>query len=264
MSALAGRRVLVPRPASGGPGAAVALAAAGAQAVLVPLVETRPVDDPTGLDGSLLALAAGWYAWLAVTSGVAVQVLAERTDEAHGTDVATLLRAGDVRVAAVGPGTARALHQAGVEADLVADPSTAERLVQVWPAVDRGRPRVLFPRGDLAAGTLATGLRAKGWGVDDPVAYRTAAVTTVPDDLRDDWRAGRLDAVLLTSASTAQALAGLLGAPPPGVLVACIGPTTAAAARTAGLPVHAVAPQQTLTALVAALAAAMPTRLPLS
>lgn len=257
MTGLAGWRVLVPRPSSGGPGAAVALAAAGAEAVLVPLVETSPVEDPTGLDGTLLALAAGWYSWLAVTSGVAVHALATRTDEAHGTDLATLLRAGNARVAAVGPGTARALREVGVEADLVpTDPSTAEHLVQVWPVLDRERPRVLFPRGDLAAGTLAAGLRARGWGVDDPIAYRTVPFTSVPDELRDDWRAGRIDAVLLTSASTARALADLLGPPPAGVLVASIGPTTTQAAREAGLVVHARADRQTLTALVDALAAA--------
>ncbi|MFS0706453.1 uroporphyrinogen-III synthase, partial [Cellulomonas sp. 179-A 9B4 NHS] len=87
---LAGLRVLVPRPPLDAPGdtapspAAIALRAAGAEPVVVPLVRTVPVEDTTVLDDALLALGAGWYGWLAVTSQAAVAVLADRATATDG------------------------------------------------------------------------------------------------------------------------------------------------------------------------------------
>src|SRR5690606_9464978 len=78
---LHGLRVLVPRPVAGTSPAAVALGAAGAEPVVVPLIETVPPEDPTELDDTLLALGAGWYAWLVLTSAAAVPVLVDRATE---------------------------------------------------------------------------------------------------------------------------------------------------------------------------------------
>ncbi|MBO9554563.1 uroporphyrinogen-III synthase [Cellulomonas sp.] len=258
---LAGWRVLVPRPVAGGSPAAVALAAVGAEAVLVPLVATVPPDDLTDLDDALLALGAGWYGWLAVTSAAAVPALVARAAAAD-TTLGALVTTGGVRVAAVGPGTARALREAGVEPYLVPrSESTAAALVAAWPAPD-DRPRVLFPRGDLAAPTLAEGLRARGWRVDDVVVYRTVAAPPPPEEVRTAWASGEIRAALLTSASTVRELHDRLGPPPAGTLLVAIGPTTAAEADRLGLPLAGVAATQTMAGLVAALvdATADPTR----
>ncbi|WP_051681676.1 uroporphyrinogen-III synthase [Cellulomonas sp. HZM] len=259
-SPLAGWRVLVPRPAAGSSPAQVALAAAGAHAELVPLVQTVPAE---GLDDVVLALGAGWYRSLVVTSAAAVPVLVGHADDA-GRTLADVLRDGRVQVAAVGPGTARALEAADVAVDLIPrSPSTAASLVAAWPDASTGaddRPaRVLFPRGDLAAPTLAEGLRAKGWQVDDVVAYRTVPAQA-PDEVRTDWREGRFDAALLTSASTVREIVAQLGAPPPGTLLVAIGPTTAAEARAHGLELAATADTQTMSGLVDALARATTSR----
>ncbi|GIG21946.1 hypothetical protein Cch01nite_26700 [Cellulomonas chitinilytica] len=249
---LAGWRVLVPRPVAGSSPAAVALAAVGAEAVLVPLVATVPPDDVTALDDTLLALGAGWYGWLAVTSAAAVTVLEARA-AAGGTTLATLVATGGVTVAAVGPGTARALREAGVEVQLVPrGESTAAALVSAWPAPD-ARPRVLFPRGDLAAPTFADGLRARGWRVDDVVAYRTVPAPPPPEDVRAAWSSGEIRAALLTSASTVRELHDRLGTPPARTLLVAIGPTTAAEAARLGLPLAGIAATQTMAGLVAAL-----------
>ncbi len=266
---LAGLRVLVPRPPLDAPGdtapspAAIALRAVGAEPVVVPLVRTAPVDDTTVLDDALLALGAGWYGWLAVTSQAAVAVLADR---AAATDdgLADVVARGGARVAAVGPGTRRALEAVGVRVDVVPPVrSTAVDLVAAWPALPAdardpdGRAaagRVLFPRGDLAAPTLADGLSAAGWSVDDPVVYRTVPAGPPEPAVARAWAAGDVDAVLLTSASTVRALVDHLGPPPAGTRVAVIGPSTEAEAVRLGLRVDAVAAEQTLFGLVAALA----------
>ncbi|MBO0898798.1 uroporphyrinogen-III synthase [Cellulomonas sp. zg-ZUI199] len=284
--ALDGWRVLVPRPpldpapaagasAAGHPDtpdalapavspAAIALRAAGAEPVVVPLVRTQPVDDQGPLDDALLALGAGWYPWLAVTSQAAVAVLADRA-AAHDDGLAALVARGGARVAAVGPGTARALRALGVRVDVVPPVrSTAADLVVALLAAAAGAPplrpgdaptgpRVLFPRGDLAAGTLADGLRAAGWAVDDLVVYRTTPAGPPDAAVARAWADGDVHAALLTSASSVRALLDHLGTPPPATRVVVIGPSTADEARRRGLRVDAVADQQTLAGLVDAL-----------
>lgn len=251
---LAGMRVLVPRPSVGQSPAAVALSAVGARAWSVPLVETIPAEDPTDLDDTLLALGAGWYQWLAVTSAAVVPVLVERAADHVGSPFAQTLAEGNVRVAAVGPGSRRALQAVGVDADLVpVGQASARTLLAAWPA---GTGRVLHPRGDLAAPTLADGLRARGWEVDDLVAYRTVSAGPPPQELLDAWEAGEVDAVLLTSASATRALVERFGVPRPPMLVVAIGPSTAAEAERLGVELAGTATEQTMTGLVDALVTA--------
>ncbi|MET0789851.1 MAG: uroporphyrinogen-III synthase [Cellulomonas sp.] len=258
---LSGWRVLVPRPAAGRSPAVVALAAAGAEAVVVPLIETVPPEDPTELDDALLALESGWYSWLVVTSAAAVPVLVDRAQESAGS-LTQLLADGGVRVAAVGPGTARTLREVGVEPDLVPrGQSTSLALVESWPAPAEPA-RVLFPRGDLAAPTITHGLQARGWDVTDVIAYRTVPAAPPPDDVRRDWTEGTIHAALLTSASTVRELAARLGPPPSSTLMIGIGPSTAAEAARLGLPLAGVATEQTMTGMVDALTRAVRTVLP--
>lgn len=275
---LAGRRVLVPRATDGPDPLVIALHAAGAEPVVVPLIQTVPPEDPTDLDDLLLALDVGYYAWVAVTSTAAVSVLVDRASEV-GRPLAEILDG--VRVAAVGATTARALREAGLVVDLVPPRgrSSAAALVAAWPSVPGGdrtaaaaahndvpdgdvpdgdpvqarERRVLLPLGDLAADTLATRLRAGGWSVDVVVAYRTVAGPRPDEAVRAAWSEGGINAVLLTSGSTARNLVELLGTPPDGTLVCCIGTSTAEQARLVGLEVATIASEQTPTGLVDAL-----------
>jgi uroporphyrinogen-III synthase len=256
---LAGLRVLVPRETPGPDPLVIALRAAGAEPLVVPLIQTVPPLDPTELDDVLLALEVGYYGWVAVTSAAAVPVLVDRAEET-GHTLAGLLEG--VRVAAVGGTTARALREAGVRVDLVpVGTSSAVTLLAAWPPAGEEPERVLLPLGDLAAPTLAEGLTAHGWPVDVVETYRTVPGPAPDDDVRAAWAAGEVGAVLLTSGSTARNLLTMLGAPPPGTLVCCIGGSTAAEARRAGLDVSAVAEEQTPGGLVAALVSAAGTPL---
>ncbi|GEK21965.1 uroporphyrinogen-III synthase [Cellulomonas xylanilytica] len=258
---LSGWRVLVPRPSAGRSPAVVALAAAGAEAVVVPLIETVPPEDPTELDDALLALESGWFGWLVVTSAAAVPVLVDRAQESAGS-LPQLLADGHVRVAAIGPGTARALEEVGVEPDLVPrGRSTSRGLVEAFPA-PTGPARVLFPRGDLAATTVVDGLQERGWDVADVVAYRTVSAAPPPPDVREAWTDGTIRAALLTSASTVRELASQLGSPPTSTLMIGIGPSTAAEAARLGLPLAGIATEQTMLGMVDALTRAVATVLP--
>jgi uroporphyrinogen-III synthase/uroporphyrinogen III methyltransferase/synthase len=252
---LAGVTVLVPRETTGPDPLVIALHAAGAEPLVVPLIQTVPPLDPTELDDALLALEVGYYGWVAVTSAAAVPVLVDRAEET-GHTLAGLLAG--VRVAAVGGTTARALREAGVHVDLVPrGRSSAATLLAAWPPAGEEPVRVLLPLGDLAAPTLAEGLEAHGWPVDVIVTYRTVPGPAPEPGTRAAWAGGQVRAALLTSGSTARNLLTMLGAPPAGTLLCCIGESTAAEARRAGLTVAAVADDQTPGGLVAALAAAV-------
>lgn len=270
---LEGRRVLVPRGGPWGERVCRLLAEHGAQGVVVPLIAFEPPADPAALDAAIARLGAGSYTWLVLTSATTVQALAARAPALVGRTVdhgALRTVVGVTRVAAVGPGTSRALAEHRVRPALV---PTGERsgagLVAEFPRAPRDRNltgrSALVPRSDLAEPTVVEGLRAKGWVVDDVVAYRT-----VPGDVtaeaREDVRAGWFDAVLLTSASTVRHLVALAGPPPPRTTVAVIGPRTRAAAEAAGLavavqPEHASA-EELVDALARHLARAVPEEQP--
>ena len=75
-------------------------------------------------------------------------------------------------VAAVGPGTAAALREAGIVADVVAERSVAEGLLAALPGGLAG-VRALVARAEEARDTLPEGLRAAGAEVDVVPLYRT-------------------------------------------------------------------------------------------
>lgn len=274
--ALAGWRVLVPHAGEWGERVSALLAAHGATATVVPLIEFETPHDLAPLDAAVRRLADGAYQWLVVTSGTAVQALAARAasvldgtpDDAPAstpdgalasTPDAALARAvRGTRVAAVGPGTARALERAGIRVDLLpAGERSARGLVAEFPPSSGGGV-VLHPHSDLADHAVPDGLAARGWEVDAPVAYRTvtgtATGTVSGTEVREDVRAGVFQAVMFSSGSTVRGMLEVVGTPPPTTVIACIGPRTERAARDAGLPVAVVSRLASAEGLVAALA----------
>ena len=139
-----------------------------------------------------------------------------------------------VAVAAVGPATADALRLAGVEPDLVPAEHSARGLVEEFAD---GAGRVFFPCANLAPDTIAAGLGEKGWTVERVEAYRTVPAGAPDPALLD--RVAAADAITFAATSSVQAFGALTmadGTPvpvPPHVV--CIGPSTAAAARAAGM-----------------------------
>jgi uroporphyrinogen III methyltransferase/synthase len=245
MSALSGKRVLVTRPRDQSAGLADALAARGAQPILLPTIEIRPSDDLGPLDRALDTLVAP--NWIAFTSANAVAICLDRLATRLGT-----LPQG-VRVAAVGSGTARALAARGVGVDFVPSRFTGEQLGrELEPVVGR---RVLVPRAARGREELVAELRRRGAEVEDIPVYETLPAAADPDGLRELWQG--VDAATFTSASTVENYVALLGERAARLLddtlIACIGPVTAEAARSLGLPVHVQPVEHTIPGLVAAL-----------
>ncbi len=226
----------------------------GATVIELPVIA---IDDPADAGAALAEaarrLVSGAYEWVALTSSNAAGRLIAVIGGRPVPD--------RVRWAAVGSGTATTLAEAGVTADLVPTVSLAESLADAFPASgpsrdgEAGRPpaaigTVLFPRAETVRGGLAAGLRAKGWEVDEVVAYRTVAGDPSPEAVRS---AGRADAVAFTSSSTVDRTVELLGTGGVPPVVVTIGPATSSAVRAAGLSVSAEADPHTLDGLVSAL-----------
>lgn len=254
---LAGWRVLVPRPADRAADLVGTLSAAGAVPEVVELISIEPPADAGALDLAVLGLSRGDYSWVAFTSVNAVEAV---TSRAAALAVAPV--PADTRVAAVGPTTAAALRAAGLPVDLVPpERGSAAALAAVFPhacATDSTPQSVLLPRSDLAPELLPDALAGKGYRVDAVVAYRTL-VHPPPAAVADRLAAGEVDAVLFTSPSTVQALAGLPIAAR--TALGAIGRPTRTAATTAGREIAFVAAEPSSAALVDALIAhAHPTR----
>lgn len=273
--ALHGARVVVARSPEQAAPLLAQLTRAGARASAVPLVRSMPLADAGPLDRALVDLRAGRYDWCIVTSTRTLDALASRSGPSGvGAVPAPAEALAATRVAAVGPATARRAAELGVTVTLVpVQDHTARGLLHelVGPATDQAvgsdvgagatrpaasgeRARVLLPQSAIAAPTLADGLRAAGWDVDVVPAYTTLPVPALTGE--DAARLTTADALVLASPSAVRALRGLapdLVAP----AVVCLGPTTAAAARSAGLVVTAVAERATPDAVVDATRAAL-------
>jgi uroporphyrinogen III methyltransferase / synthase len=204
-----GRRVVLTR-ARGAAGDLVArLRADGVEVVECPLIRIEPLGGPE--------LEVAGYDWLVLTSARAVECLDARLRSWGGLPP----------VAVIGPGTAQALRERGLEPALVASRSTQEGLVEELRLLlaELGRPpRILFPGATGARDVLVREL-----GADFVPLYRT--VEERPADFP------QADLVVLASASAARAFAAL---ELDGSCVS-IGPVTSEEARRLGLRVVAEA-----------------------
>jgi uroporphyrinogen-III synthase len=176
------------------------------------LVRIEPLDGPP--------VRADGYDWVVLTSRNAVEPFLQRAE-------------GPVpKIAVIGPGTAEALRERGIEPALVASVSTQEGLIAELP---RPAGRVL-----LAGAQGARDVLVRELGADFVPLYRTVELRP------ENPPAG--DLAVIASASAARALTAT------GASIPCvsIGPVTSAEAREHGLQVVAEAATHDLEGLVQA------------
>jgi uroporphyrinogen-III synthase len=257
-SALQDRRIVITRAANQSDELDELLRSRGAEPLPYPCIAIAPPEDTGPLDAALRGLAAGEFDWLVLTSRNTVTVLAERLRALAANGQGSRWA---ISVAAVGAATAEsAQRELGLAADLVPAEFIAEALAATLVERVKNGGRVLLCQGDIARPVLADVLRAARISVTSVVAYRTV-IGSGGVDLPKLLAAGQVDALTFTSASTVRNLLHRLEAEGgcPGdlahVCISCLGPITADAARQAGLPVHVMPAEYTITALVEALEA---------
>lgn len=235
---LSGVSIAVTRARAQASALAAQLSELGAEVIEAPAIKIEPLSPslPNFNDYDLLCL----------TSPNGVEQLFAAIGDAR--DLAGLT------VAAIGPGTARALLNHGIKADIVPDRSIAEALVEALAELPV--ERALIARAEEGRDVLPDALRARGAEVDLLALYRTVA-----EPLADGARAAALgaDYATFTSASSARFFheaAGTLDGP----RLVSIGPITSDQLRELGYEPAVEASDHTPDGLVAALLADAATR----
>ncbi|MEO8092449.1 MAG: uroporphyrinogen-III C-methyltransferase [bacterium] len=244
---LHGRRVVVTRARAQASGTARSLIALGADVIELPAIRIEPHLDSEQVRGAVADLHS--YALVCLTSPNGVRLLFEAM-ATQGRDARALANA---TVAAIGPGTAAALGERGVIADVVPESFVAEALVEALAGVPiQGRP-VLVARAAEAREVLPDALRERGAEVDVVALYETVAGDPDPAAVE---AAASADYVTFTSSSTVRNLLAATGDSfPRRARVVSIGPVTSETAREAGLEVHVEATRHDPAGLVEALVA---------
>jgi uroporphyrinogen III methyltransferase/synthase len=237
---LAGVTVAVTRARAQASGLAARLRGLGAEVIEAPAIRIAArefaVPELTGYD------------LLCLTSPNGARILFDGL-AASGRDARALA---GLTVAAIGPGTAAALREHGVIADVVPERFVAEGLVEALS--DRPVKRALVARAAEARDVLVDALSERGAEVDVLELYDTQGERLSSEQL-DGVRGA--DYVTFTSSSTVRFLLESLAGPDElaRARLVSIGPVTSKTLRERGLRVDLEAERHDLDGLVAALVA---------
>ena len=249
---LAGRRVVITRRREQAGGLRRALEARGATVLERPTIALAPPRSWRPLDEALRRLHR--YNWILFTSANGVERFVARMQN-RGINRQALR---GVKVAAIGPATARALRRHRLQASVVPEEYRAEGLLSALRGVSWRGQRVLLARAAAAREVLPRELRRRGAQVDVVGVYRTVIPPASRRRAQALFRGKKPDAITFTSSSTVRNFCALLGRQRArraleGVAVATIGPVTSRTARALGLRVEVEAKTFTVAGLVQAL-----------
>jgi uroporphyrinogen III methyltransferase / synthase len=253
---LFGRRVLVTRQRDQAQELVDQLGAAGAEAIVAPMIHIAPPDDYAPLDDACTRVAE--FDWIVFASANAVEAFLDRL--LTGSRDLRALRA--AKICVVGQATAERLSHYGLKPDLIPAEFRAEAVV---PAIAQEggveNLKILLPRADIGREVIAEDLRKHGADVTEVVSYKTVAPEPSRDSDPDIYRMlldRQIDVVTFASPSAVRNFVKLLGDEPAADLlqttvVACIGPVTAEAATQCGIKTQILPQTYTVPALVKAI-----------
>lgn len=200
---LAGRHIVITRPAGQAGHLAEALARLGAHPVQFPVLAIFDLADPSPVLDAAIRLdsydLAVFVSPNAIERALAI-ILERRPWPAH------------LRVAAIGKSSERALAERGI-ADVIAPAGRfdSEALLQL-PALQAVRGwRVLVFRGDGGRELLGDTLKARGADVEYLTCYRRGRPDLDPAPLLRLWGDGLIDAITVTSSEGLRNLFDMVG-----------------------------------------------------
>ena len=255
---LTGKTVVITRARAQADEFVAALEGYGAEVIVCPTIQVKPLSDYARLDEAIEHLYG--YDWLIFTSVNGVDHFFERLSQpqrdAHELD--------EIKVCAIGEATAERLHNLHVHVDVVPAEFKAEGVYAAIVSFVGGEEslrgvNILIPRASVARDFLPKALAQAGARVDVVPAYSTS----LPDDLDKGHVAamlsGNADCIAFTSSSTVRNLATLfdtqdLSEPLANVVVACIGDVTTNTANEYGLTVKIQPAEFTIPSLSQAIA----------
>lgn len=258
---LSGRTVLVTRAVDDAQRMAQLVEALGGKTIVLPLIETRLLDNPS-LQTAVHSYSS--FDAVAVTSANAVRAWFAAGGSA-GRDA--VVSSPQPVWYAVGSQTAQVLANHGICAIVPDGCKNGGDLARflATQALSRASParQLLYLRGQLATPEMARQAAAAGWSVHECVCYETGPAPWLNQQWQDFLSSSAPRAILLFSPSAVRTLASHAGIGCKadrwlqGTVIVCVGWTTARACEMAGLPVHAVADQPDREHLLMAAAQAM-------
>jgi len=248
---MSGRTVLLTRPEDDAAKSEAVFEELGAEVLIAPAIRVGRLDETLELDGALRQIAG--YDWIVWTSANGVRFFFERLFEL-GMDMRAL---GDARLAAIGPATARALRDHGLNADLVPGSYRSEDLADALADRVAGK-RVLLARADRGRNVLQDRLTPVAANVRQVTVYTNADIEKWPAEIEMALRDDRVDWVTLTSSAIARRFAALdrsirSDVRSKRVKYASISPVTSESAREAGITPTVEAREFTMAGLVQAI-----------
>lgn len=243
---LFGRGVMITRPRAQAGGFAALLQAEGARVIHFPTIEIIRPASFYQLDQAIDQLES--YQWIIFTSANGVRFFFRRLGE-RNRDIRDLK---DIRIATIGPATARTIEALGIRVDLVPDSYISEGVVASFRQLDIRGNKILLPRAELARDVIPEELGKLGAIVEPVVVYRTVSPGRKREEIAALIASGQVDVISFTSPSTVKGFMDIWGpvSLPPAVKIACLGPVTGAAAEKAGLKIDIMEDIFTIEALV--------------
>ena len=188
---LAGRHVVVTRPAGQAAHFATALSGAGAIPVLYPVLEIRDIEDVAPVLDAAIRLDS---------FDLAVFVSPNAIEKALALILPRRAWPAGLPVAALGKSSERELARHGIH-EVISPPLRfdSEALLELAELTDVAGKRVIVFRGDGGREVLGDTLKARGATIEYVTCYRRARPQLDPAPLLKLWEVGQLDAVTLTS-----------------------------------------------------------------
>lgn len=247
---LFGKTILITRPRHQARDLARALEDLGAETLALPTIKIIPPESYEALDKSLGELST--YDWVLFTSVNGVDFFMKRLWEKR-RDLRALA---GLKVAAIGPATARRLSEVGILSDLIPKEYRAEGLLEALSEMDPSGLKILIPRAKVAREILPQELKKMGAEVDVVPVYSTVPDEDAAHEIKERLGSNTIDIVTFTSSSTVNNFSKIVDAQiisDSKVKVACIGPITASTAEELDFPVHMIATEYTVPGLVSAI-----------
>lgn len=231
---LVGKTMLVTRPIDQSVSLVESLTELGAAVLVQPAIEIGPPTDWAAADAAIRTLAA--FDWLVFSSSNGVQRFFDRLLTHHRLDMRALAGA---RIAAIGPGTADALAEYRLQADLQPAEYRAESLAEALAPMAKGK-RFLLLRASRGREVLSEMIMAAGGEVHQAVVYESRDVEIPDPNIAEALRNGCVDWVTVTSSAIARSLVAMFGQDLARAKLAAISPLTAGVLKEAGFEAAAV------------------------
>lgn len=223
------QRVIVTRPRKRSRKLADRLEALGAEVILLPSIETKPIKDNEALDEALRNLQE--YSWIGFTSAEGADCFFDKLFEKR-IDIRSL---SGIRFAAIGPATRKAIEKRGILVELQPEVYTGEALGRLLASRLQPGEKLLLPRAKMGTEQILGPLKEAEVSYVEVPLYETVLeregqteFNILPDDI-----------VTFTSASTVKGFVQLMeGMDFSKIHGLCIGEQTAKEALKYGMNVE--------------------------